>query len=277
MSAGVITIGLDPNIQLGPLNLTWHGLTIVVGILVGLVLVSRWARRTGIDPAPLQAIGGLLALGGVVGGRLLYLLEHGGPLIGSNGFTFDGGVILAALLIAGYVWRKGLSARYLDFVAAGLPFGVAIGRIGDVINGEHYGPRSDFFLAVRNANPHALTPNPAFAYQNGGLYEVLLALLIFVIVWPLRDRLLRTPLTLTWLVLALFAAGRFLEFFLRSDSPNLALGLDNAQWTSLVLLGIVAAGWAITEVERAAKRQLDPTGRPRPARKRGPSRKTDGA
>ena len=33
-------------------------------------------------------------------------------------------------------------------------------------------------MAVRNANPDALTPNPHFAYQNGGLYEVLLAILI---------------------------------------------------------------------------------------------------
>jgi hypothetical protein len=36
------------------------------------------------------------------------------------------------------------------------------------------------------------TPNPHFAYQNGGLYEVLLAALIFAIVWPLRHRLRRT-------------------------------------------------------------------------------------
>ena len=115
-------------------------------------------------------------------GRLFYLLEHDpggivppGTLLSSNGFTFDGGVILAALLIAGYVLRTGLSLSYLDAVAVGLPLGVAVGRIGDVINGEHYGPRSDFFLAVRNANPDALTPNPHFAYQNGGLYEVLLA------------------------------------------------------------------------------------------------------
>jgi prolipoprotein diacylglyceryltransferase len=63
-----------------------------------------------------------------------------GPLFGTRGFTFDGGVILAAALIVGYVWRERLSGLYLDAVAVGLPLGVAIGRIGDVINGEHYGP-----------------------------------------------------------------------------------------------------------------------------------------
>jgi phosphatidylglycerol---prolipoprotein diacylglyceryl transferase len=140
-------------------------------------------------------------------------------------------------------------------VAVGLPLGVAVGRIGDVINGEHYGPRSDFFLAVRNAHPDALTPNPAFAYHNGGLYEVLLGAAIFALVWPLRHRLPR-PGDLAWLVLGLFAAGRFFEFFVRSDSPDLALGLNNAQWTSLGPLAIVAVGWALTT--RRGPRELDP-------------------
>jgi len=209
----VITIRIDPEIHLGPLNIAWHGLTI--------------------------------ALGGIVGGRIFYVAEHGGAVLGTRGFTFDGGVILATALIAAYVWRRRLSLRYLDAVAVGLPLGVAIGRIGDVINGEHYGPRSDFFLAVRNAHPDALTPNPHFAYQNGGLYEVLLALAILAVVWPLRNRI-RTPLMLVWLVLGLFTAGRFLEFFLRSDSPQLALGLDTAQWTSLVMLAVSVAGAVLT-------------------------------
>jgi phosphatidylglycerol:prolipoprotein diacylglycerol transferase len=244
-SLSVITINIDPNLHLGPITLAWHGLTIAIGILVGGLAAGRFARERGLDNEPLYTIGLLLALGGIVGGRLFYVLEHGGPLFGTRGFTFDGGVILAATLIAVYVWRQRLGAPYLDVVALGLPLGVAVGRIGDVINGEHYGPRSDFFLAVRNTHPDALTPNPAFAYHNGGLYEVLLGCAIFALVWLLRHRLHRSG-DLAWLVLGLFAAGRFFEFFARSDSPQLALGLNNAQWTSLGLLAIVAVGWTLT-------------------------------
>lgn len=156
----VITIGIPPEIHLGPVTIAWHGLTIVIGILIGGLVAGRYCREEGIDSDPLYTIGGLLALGGIVGGRLFYVAEHGGPLFGTTGYTFDGGVILAAVLIAGYVWRRKLPWTYLDAVAVGLPLGVAVGRIGDVINGEHYGARSDFFLAVRNSNPDALTPNP---------------------------------------------------------------------------------------------------------------------
>jgi phosphatidylglycerol---prolipoprotein diacylglyceryl transferase len=241
----VITIDIDPEIHLGPVNIAWHGLTIALGVLVGGLLAMRWARRHGLAPEPLYAIGGLLAIGGVVGGRIFYVAEHGGALLGTRGFTFDGGVIVATVLIVAYVWRRRLSLRYLDAVAVGLPLGVAVGRIGDFINGEHYGPQSDFFLAVRNAHPDALSPNPHLAYQNGGLYEVLLGLLIFAIVWPLRNRI-RTPLMLVWLVLGLFAFGRFFEFFVRSDSPELALGLNNAQWTSLAMVAVSVVGAVIT-------------------------------
>lgn len=259
--AAVIRIGIDPEIHLGPVTLAWHGLTIAVGILIGAVVAGRWARQRGKAPDPLYTMTALVALAGIVGGRLFYVLEHGGPLLGSHGFTFDGGVILAALALAIYVKRSHLSARYLDMVAFGLPLGVAIGRIGDVINGEHYGPRSDFFLAVRNSNPHALTPNPELAYQNGGLYEVLLGLLIFAIVWSLRHRRLR-PLDLTWLVLGLFAAGRFVEFFARSDSPDLALGLSNTQWASLGLLIVATVGWLLTrrrQDAQSASRDQEPS------------------
>jgi phosphatidylglycerol---prolipoprotein diacylglyceryl transferase len=240
----VITIGIDPEIHLGPVTIAWHGLMIAIGIVIGGLIAARSMRERGLDTELLYRIGALVALGGIVGGRLFYVLEHGGAVFGTRGFTFDGGFALAAVLVVGYVWRQGLGARYIDAVAVALALGVAVGRIGDIINGEHYGPQSDFFLAVRNSHPDALTPNPDLAYHNGGLYEVMLASLIFAIVWPLRHRL--RPGEVTWLVVALFSLGRFFEFFVRSDSPELALGLNNAQWTSLVLLAVAVAGWWLT-------------------------------
>ncbi|MEV4419339.1 prolipoprotein diacylglyceryl transferase family protein [Patulibacter sp. NPDC049589] len=244
----IITVGIPPEIHLGPLTIAWHGLTIALGIIVGGWAASYWLRERGLPTDPVTTLGALLTVGALVGSRVFYLAEHDpagiinpATLLSTRGFTFDGGLILATALVAGYVYRTKISARYLDAIAAALPLGIAIGRIGDVINGEHYGDRSTFFLAVRNSHPDALTPDPRFAYQSGGLYEVLLALLILAVVWPLRHRF-REPLRLAWLVLGLFAIGRFFEFFLRGDSPDLALGLSNTQWTSVALLVICVAG-----------------------------------
>jgi phosphatidylglycerol---prolipoprotein diacylglyceryl transferase len=246
----VITIGIDPTIEIGPVTLAWHGLMIAVGILVGGLAAAYDARRRGLEPERIYAVGVILVVGALVGGRAFYLLEHGrlddpGAWVSTTGYTFYGGFIAAALGIAYYIRRERLSLSYFDAIAAGLPLGIAVGRIGDIINGEHYGPATDFFLGVRNTHPDALTPNPDVAYHSGGLYEVLIAAIVFAIAWPLRKRLKR-PLALMWLVIALFAVGRFFEFFVRSDSADLALGLEIAQWTSLVLLAVAAAGAWLT-------------------------------
>jgi phosphatidylglycerol---prolipoprotein diacylglyceryl transferase len=254
----VITIGIDPTIEIGPVALAWHGLMIAVGIVVGGVAVAHDARRRGLDPERVYVFGPILVVGALVGGRVFYLIEHEqlgdpGAWLGTVGFTFYGGFIAAALGIAFYLRRERLSLSYLDSIAAGLPLGLAVGRIRDVINGDHYGPATDFVLGVCSTHRDALTPNPDVAYHSGGLYEVLIGAIVFAIVWPLRTRL-RRPLALMWLMLALFAVGRFFEFFLRSDSADLALGLEVAQWTSVALLAAAAAGAWLTLRRRPAPR-----------------------
>jgi phosphatidylglycerol:prolipoprotein diacylglycerol transferase len=267
-----ITIGIDPTVEIGPLTLAWHGITIAVGILIGGLVARHAARRRSLDPEPLYAIGIILVVAALVGGRFFYLAEQGrlfdiGDWFGSRGFTFYGGFIAAALGIGIYLWRSRLSVEYLDVVAFGLPLGIAIGRIGDVINGEHYGPVTDFFLGVRNTHPDADVPSPDVAYHSGGLYEVLIAAGVFVIVLALRRRLTR-PTAMTWLVIALLATGRFVEFFVRSDSDKVALGLEVAQWTSLALLVIAGLGAWLTIGGRTGGA---PTARAGPATRAGPS------
>jgi phosphatidylglycerol:prolipoprotein diacylglycerol transferase len=246
----VITLDIPPTFHVGPLTFAWHGITIAVGVVIGGLAAACYARERGLAAEPITNIGMILVVAALVGGRFFYLAEHGdfgdpSRWLGSTGFTFDGGFIAAAIGIAAYLRVSRHPVAYLDLVAAALPLGVAIGRIGDVINGEHYGPATTFFLGVRNANPGSLTPRHDIAYHSGGLYEVLLAATIFAIVWPLRHRLTR-PTTLTWLVMGLFSVGRFFEFFARSDSEGAALGLSTAQWTSLVLVAVAVIGASIT-------------------------------
>jgi phosphatidylglycerol:prolipoprotein diacylglycerol transferase len=142
------------------------------------------------------------------------------------------------------VVRHRISVAYLDAVALALPLGIAIGRFGDIINGEHYGPQTTFFLGVRNSHPEADVPRHDVAYHSGGLYEVIIGAVAFAIVWALRKRV-RRPTMMIWLVLGLLAGGRFIEFFAQSDSATTALGLETAQWTSLLLIAAaLPARWS---------------------------------
>ena len=246
--SAVIRIGIDPEIDLGPLQLSWHGLMIAVGILAAGWLATVYAHERRLEVERIVDLVVVVALAGTIGARVFYLAEHGdllrpGEWLGAFGFSIYGAVIFGPLAGAAYMRWRGLGVSYLDALAAGFPLGLLVGRTGDLINGEHYGPVSDLPWAVQNSDPDAMTPNPELAYHSGGLYEMVLGLVMLAVIWPLRHRL-RRPGMLFWTVIGFYAAGRFAMFFYRTDSDEVALGLDSAQWTSVALLGVavVAAG-----------------------------------
>lgn len=266
MSSAAITIDIAPTFDVGPLTLSWHGLTIALGLLLGGWMATRVARERGLDPDRVFDLVLVITISGMVGARAVYLLEddpgallNPGEWLGTNGFSFYGGIIFGVPAVGAYLhWRR-LGLGYLDVLAAGFPLGMALGRIGDVINGEHYGPVSDLPWAVRNAHPEADVPSNALAYHSGGLYEVVLALAMFAVIWPLRHRF-RRPGSLLWTVIGLYSGGRFLMFFVREDSTNLTLGLSVTQWISLALLATAVVGLARSRARARALDGRQPTG-----------------
>jgi phosphatidylglycerol:prolipoprotein diacylglycerol transferase len=247
-----IRVNLDPFIHVGPFDIAWHGLMSAVGILTALYVAVRYARRIGLEPDPLYSFAIWMSAAGLLGARVLFLMENDmGALLdpsmwfGSQGFSIYGGIIGGGLAAAVLVSRRNLSVRYFDAIAAGFPLGMAVGRIGDLINGEHYGQASNVPWAIQYVHPAAPVPSPDIAYHAGGLYEVLLALVIASAVWLLRDHLRRRG-ELLWTVIGLYGAGRFAMFYYRVDSEPFALGLDTSQWISLALVAISLLGfWVI--------------------------------
>lgn len=243
-----ITIGIPPTFHIGPVEIAWHGVMIAIGILAGSCLGFRYARERKLNSDRLQVALVILVVAGIVGARFYYLVQtDAGALIrpgdwfGNIGFAFYGAVIAGAPAVALYLWKSKLSIRYLDAIAAGFPLGMAVGRIGDIINGEHYGPPTTDPWGFRYTDPAAAVPSTHLAYQSGAFYEVLLALLMLAVLWPLRNRL-RPAGALLWVTVAAYSLGRFLIFFVIRDTPVVALGLRQAQWTSLALAAASLAG-----------------------------------
>lgn len=250
-------LDIDPTLEIGPLTLAWHGLTIALGILIGGVAARRFARELGLDPDVLSSLTIVLLLAGLLGARLFFLAETDPPALvrpaawfATTGFAFNGALIAAALALVAYLWKRRLDLRYLDVVALGFPLGMAVGRIGDVIYGEHFGPPTGLPWGVRLVHPEAAVPSPEVAYHSGGLYELVLAGMLFAVLWPLRKRFLR-PAMLTFTVVGAYAAGRFLMFFYRSDSPEFALGLSSSHWASAALALLAMLGAAATRLHQA--------------------------
>lgn len=240
MSIAAITIDVDPSIHVGPLSLPWHGLTTALGIVIAAALAYRIAGERDLERERILDLTGIIVLAGFVGAKVLYLIEAGtlgdpDTWLESQGYSFYGALVLGPAAGAIYLWRTGSGLGYLDALAAGFPLGMAFGRIGDILIGEHHGPPSTLPWAIRYTNPEADVPDPDVAYQPGALYESLISLAIFAVIWPLRRRF-RSPGLLFATVVGLYAVGRFAIFFVRSDSDELALGLANSQWISLALV-----------------------------------------
>jgi prolipoprotein diacylglyceryltransferase len=148
-----------------PLRVYGYGLMLVLGFLVAIGLAQWRGRRMGEDPEHVAYCGLLALIGGIVGSRVAYIIEHWRdqfapaprPLaevfnITSGGLIYYGGVILATLLVLSYLALKRLPIRrFLDIVAPSLMIGLAFGRAGCTLNGCCYGAqcRHDWALGMR--------------------------------------------------------------------------------------------------------------------------------
>lgn len=249
----MIEINLDPNmIVLGPLLITWHGFFSAVGLGIGMWLVAQLVRGTAMTADDVYTIALAAVPGGIIGARLLYAAENwhlfaNNPLgvlaINEGGISIYGAVIGGT--IAGALYAK-LSNRPLGLLAdramIGLLLGQGIGRIGDIVNGEHHGvPAGDFPLSVRYTHPQTLgefgqTVHLAVGYEL--IYDFVMT---GFLIWFLK-RQPRDGMTFV-LYQVIYGFGRLWVGFFRKDTLVFA-NLGMAQTLGLIAV-IVCVPWFI--------------------------------
>ncbi len=269
-----ITIGMDPNIaRIGPLLLTWHGLFTALAIFAAIWLAGRELARKGITIPNFDLVVLLTVLGGVVGARLFFVLDHLGEFVRQpwrvfalteGGLAVYGGIIGGTLTAAFLLWRQRVPiAPVADAVAPGLLLAQGIGRFGCLINGDAWGgpctclacaganaatPSSGLGycpFAIRYTHPDALLPRdllgvPTHPYP---IYDMAVNFLVLAILWRLRRRGLPdgSLFALYWL---LYGIGRFFVSFVRQEAVWF-WGLQQAQVIALLtaLAGLVTLLW----------------------------------
>lgn len=249
---GTIVIDLNPNVaQLGPVLITWHGIFSVIGIIAAARVGQMLLRSDGIAPERVYDMAVWMVVAGLIGARVLFVWENYQQFTGNliriveineGGISQWGGIFGA--LIGGYLWCRYTKVDFrkiLDAAGPATALGFAIGRIGDIINGEHHAITTNLPWGVEYVNQQTLGEVGLVVHPEVA-YELIWNLLVFVaavLTYPILKRRLPTGVTgLIWL--SAFAFGRFFLDFLRKDS--LILGLRQAQWASLlmILLSIVA-------------------------------------
>jgi len=267
----VINININPDLaRLGPFLLTWHGLFTALGVAVGVWLGVRFGRQRGIPEDEAYNVAVILVLGGIIGARALFVLEHlkefaDRPLdvvrIDAGGISIYGALIGGTIAPYLYcLWRRLPKARIADAAALGAIVGMAVGRVGDIINGEHWAAATNLPWAVRYTHPNTLGQgepvHPAVAYEALG------DLLIFLVLFFIWRRGQREGYTfLAWAFL--YGAMRFGLSFLRLDTL-VWMGLRTAQIIALVamagsLLGfyLLSRQRVLTRAERRRRARLE--------------------
>jgi phosphatidylglycerol:prolipoprotein diacylglycerol transferase len=118
---------------------------------------------------------------------------------------------------------------------------MAVGRIGDIINGEHFAKSSDLPWAViytHSHSPSVLRFGANYAQHPAVAYELLGDLVIFAVLIFMYTRISRSGVTFFGWVF-LYGLLRFWVSFLRLDDEVLGTGLRTAQ---LIGLGGIVAG-----------------------------------
>lgn len=251
----MITIDIHPNLFsgdfVGAFVVSWHGFLTFIAVTVAVVLVGRWATRKGIESDAIYSIAIWAIIGGIIGARLVHVIDNWDIYQDDPGqilAVWSGGIGLWGAILGGFIggaayayFAKHPVGVIADLTAPVLPFAQSIGRIGDIINGEHCAKPLDLFFGMRWIHPES----PAAQCANGGVltmdyvhpvivYEILWNSLCMAVLWLLRDRI-RPDGMLFALYLALYAVGRFAITFFREDKVW-ALGMQEAHFIALAVL-----------------------------------------
>ena len=225
--------------RIGSFEVTSFGVMVALAALVGLWLFRRELQRSALslDASDAGVVG---VVGGLLGAKLLWTIEHAGDgstselLFSRGGLSWYGGLIGGVCAGLAYiVIKRWPVVPILAAATPALAFGHLIGRIGCFLVGDDYGTPSDLPWAV--AFPEGLPPT-AVPVHPTQLYEAIgLGVLGLLLLRWRRGGLHDT------IVLGRYFVGagtlRFLVEFIRVNE-HVALGLSVAQLVSLAAIGV---------------------------------------
>lgn len=249
-----VALSIGPVAGLGPLQIRWYGLSYVVGIGVAWLLLDRRATRHGWTSNQVGDLVFYAALGGVLGGRLGYILFYNLPVyldqpwkvlaVWQGGMSFHGGALGCALAL--FLYARALGRHWLavaDFLVPVVPVALFFGRLGNFANGELWGAPTDLPWGVvfPDAGPEPRHPTQIYEASLEGLALYLL------LSWAGARSFAARRGLLSGLFLVGYALARSLVEFWRTPDAHigyLALGwLTMGQLLCVPML--VLGGWLL--------------------------------
>jgi phosphatidylglycerol:prolipoprotein diacylglycerol transferase len=249
---------IDPvALSLGPLAVRWYGLMYLVAFLqfwrLGRrrILTQPWLAEAGWKVEEVEDLLFYGVIGVIAGARLgealfyapAWYLSH--PLeifaVWRGGMSFHGGFLGVLLAMALYARKTGRDwLAITDFIAPQVPLGLALGRLGNFINGELWGRVADPSLPWAMVFPHvdSLPRHPSPLYQ-----AALEGVTLFILLWLYAGKE-RPRGAVSAAFLAGYGAFRFIAEYFRAPDAGIfgrSEVVSMGQWLSLpmILAGVM--------------------------------------
>lgn len=239
-------------ISLGPIEVRWYALFIVLGIVLATWLAMWIANQRGLNGEALLDAAPIIVLAAIVGARLYYVVlewdrfSHdlwGAINVRGGGLTIHGAILgggLAAWLLLRN--QKGSIWQWFDCIVPALALGQAIGRWGNWANQEAFGTPTTLPWAVSidpSRRPDGYeqfsTFHPTFLYESM-LNLLLCTALTLLVVHQEKFRWFR-PGVAFGIYFLTYGLVRLMLERIRTDS--LYIGpLPAAYWLSFAMIAI---------------------------------------
>ncbi len=184
-------------IEIGPFTIHTYGFFVALGLLAGIFLAGREARRLGLDADKIIDMCFYIVVAAIVGSRLLYVIQNpetfqGAPLeifkIWKGGLVFYGGFAGALVVVLVYLRIHHLPlGKIADIAAVSIPLGHFFGRLGCLSAGCCHGKICEYPWAVTFSHPEALAPLQVPLHPTQ-VYEAVANLFIFLVLFLSRHR-----------------------------------------------------------------------------------------
>jgi phosphatidylglycerol:prolipoprotein diacylglycerol transferase len=150
--------------------------------------------------------------------------------------AFYGAIFAVVIVVIILTWRMRVSIwRFLDMAALFAAVGQFFGRIGNIINGDVIGYPTTLPWGVVYANPNSFAPKHDIAYQPAAVYEAIIDIILFTILWRLRNKFRAG--VLFFIYIFGYSLSQILVFIVR-DNEIILFGLKQAQLTAM---GVIIA------------------------------------
>ncbi len=229
-------------LDVGPFSIRYYGLIFALGIVVSFLMLRHLAQKRQLPLGSRDFDEFLLfsTLGVVIGARLGsvlsslgYYLDNPAQIIAvwNGGMAFHGGFL--GLVAVGFFFASKKKISFYDIadlVVIPASLALALGRIANFINGEFYGTVTGLPWGVKFAGVDGFR-HPV------QLYEAVKNILIFAVLWQLKDKKLPKGF-LFWAFVFMYGIIRFFLEFLK-EVPEFAFSLT---WGQVWCIPMVVVG-----------------------------------